>query len=450
MRAIRNPLYTGANITTPPCVTSGAQGNCGPYLYPAITGSDGTNTFVGNDVWSPKPGWAQTLYATDPGNWYVTANMPAGNTSVISFPNTSLYYNEAPLSSYSAIYSSFTENVNVNPNPGSVAEAAYDMWFNSYADEVMIQHDFIGDSLRPRCDAYVGVVVATVAFGGSHGVPVRNWNLCVFGAEKIWQLATGVNVSSTSVDILAMVQWLEDHGYMTTTNSTITAISYGFEICSTGALDENFQVSAFSLTSTRIISGTASMSVTASLATVHEGTNYRLWPNTDGPSTAVAYSGNLITGAVFKATTSGTWLEGYWLWVCGSGQSTSPVKGALWSPDGVGYATGQLVTGSVATSGTLTAGQWNYIPLSTPVQLAIGAPYVAAIGVNGSYPDTPNSFGPGGPYSAGITNGPLSAYSDQGGSLAPPYSCGSGCAHRRRIGPIGHPSVPLRPGQLLG
>lgn len=425
MRAIPNPLYAGYN-TAPPCITSDALGECGPYSYPQITGSDGTNTFVGNDVWAPKPGWAQTMYSMNPGSWHVIANMPAGNTAVISFPNTGQYYHEAPLASFSSLYSSFSENLNVNPNPGSVGEAAYDMWFNAYADEVMIQHDFLGDTLRPRCDAYEGLVQATVSFGGSHGVPVQAWNLCVFGAEKIWQLATGTNISSSSVDILAMVQWLEQHGYMTTTNSTITAIGYGFEICSTGGLNQTWEVTGYSITDTRIISGTASMYSTASLATAHEGTNYRLWPNTDGPATAVAYSGNLITGVEFEVTHSADWFEGYWLWVCGSGQPTTPVECALWSM--TGGATGTLVASSVVTSGTLTAGQWNYIPLSAPIQLALGAPYTAAIGVNGPFPDTPNSFGAGDPYSAGIVTGPLTGYSDSSGSLPPPYGNGQGCA----------------------
>ena len=52
----------------------------------------------------------------------------------------------------------------------------------------------------------------------------------MFGAEKIWQLATGTNTSSSSVDILAMVLWLQDHGYMSSGNSTITVISYGFDL----------------------------------------------------------------------------------------------------------------------------------------------------------------------------------------------------------------------------
>ena len=128
---------------------------------------------------------------------------------------------------------------------------------------------------------------------------------------------------------------------------------------------------------------------------------------------------------MFEGTASGMWFEGYYLWVCPTGQNTTPVKCALWSVTGNG--TGQVIPSSIVTSGTLLAGRWNYIPLASPIQLAIAAPYVAAIGVNGPFPNTPNSFGAGGPYSAGIVNSPLVAYSDTNGSLPAPYNYSQGC-----------------------
>ena len=57
---------------------------------------------------------------------------------------------------------------------------------------------------------------------------------------------------------------------------------------------------------------------------------YRLFPTTSGPATPVSYSGPFIAGVVMGVTTGGCWLDGYWWWVCGSGQSTSPQKFALW------------------------------------------------------------------------------------------------------------------------
>ena len=126
-----------------------------------------------------------------------------------------------------------------------------------------------------------------------------------------------------------------------------------------------------------------------------------------------------MSGVVVGVTTGGCWLDGYWWWVCPSGQSTSPQKFALWCL--YDSTSGSLVANSTVTSGALTAGQWNYVPLAAPVPLAIGATYVAATGFSGGFPDTNNQFGSGDPYSAGIVNGPLTAYSDASGSHPSPF-----------------------------
>lgn len=235
---------SGADASGPVCVTSAAKGSCGPYLYPSIAGSDGSNTTVGQDVWNPIAGWSQTLYATNPGSWYVTANLPAGNTAVVSFPNTGESYDSNPLSSFSSIYSSFTEDM--HPTAGTSAEAAYDIWLNNWNNEVMIQHDMVNRG------GPCGPVLATATFGGHGGVPVQDWNLCQYGSELIWQVpgsGSRYGQPSSSVDILAMLDWLENNGGYLPHGSNLTAIGYGFEICSTGAADEDFEVTSFSITS---------------------------------------------------------------------------------------------------------------------------------------------------------------------------------------------------------
>lgn len=156
---------------------------------------------------------------------------------------------------------------------------------------------------------------------------------------------------------------------------------------------------------------------------------YRLFPSTAGPSSPVSYSGNFLAGVLF-CVTSNCWFEGYWWWVCPTGQPTAPQKFALWQL--YGGAQGNVIPGSVVTSGTLTAGQWNFVPLPTPLQLSIGnvagsgaAVYEAATGFSGDFPDTSSQFGSGEPYASGIKNGPLFAFSDQGASAAAPISAGA-------------------------
>jgi hypothetical protein len=232
---------------TQTCTTGAAMGSCGPFGYPQITGTTDQGPTVGNDVWNPISGWHQTLHATDPGKWYVTASMPAGNTAVVSMPGSTANYGtvnntSTPLSDYSSIYSSFTETM--NPTRGTSAEAAYDIWLgrgtsDNWSNEVMIQHDIVNRGTCP--------VAATAVFGGSGGVPVQKWNLCKYGSELIWQLPT--REQSGKVDILSMLKWLENHGDLPQ-GSGLWQIDYGFELCSTGGVNETFQVSSYSLSPT--------------------------------------------------------------------------------------------------------------------------------------------------------------------------------------------------------
>jgi hypothetical protein len=61
-----------------------------------------------------------------------------------------------------------------------------------------------------------------------------------------------------------------------------------------------------------------------------------------------------------------------------TGQPTAAQTFALWAvyDDGIGA----LVPAATVKSDILTAGQWNYVPLPTPLPLAIGACYNACTG----------------------------------------------------------------------
>jgi hypothetical protein len=226
---------TSTPTPTGTCTTSAAQGECGPYTDPQIEETS-SNPSVGNNVWAPISGWKQTLYATNPGDWSVTANMPAGNTAVVSYPSSGSDYNGRALSSFSTLRGSFSENMNANSSTS--AWAAYDIWANGGSNEIMIQHDFANNG---AC-----TYEATADFGGSGGVPVQKWGLCQFGSELVWKLTSG-NEQTGSVDILAMLTWLESHGYLPA-SSTLSSIGYGWEIASTGGVNENFQVNSYSIT----------------------------------------------------------------------------------------------------------------------------------------------------------------------------------------------------------
>ncbi len=164
-------------------------------------------------------------------------------------------------------------------------------------------------------------------------------------------------------------------------------------------------------------------------------TDYRLFGSTNGPATAVTFGGSFISGMEFAVNGGNRWFEGYWWWVA-SNQLTTPRKCALWSV-GPG-ATGQVVPGTVVTSGTLTASQWNYIPIPTPVPLSPcydgnstvdGGAYIAAVGCNGNFPDTNNFWGTTGAsglWGNNVIGSPLFAYSGAGLSFQPPYGHAQG------------------------
>src|SRR5215475_5572651 len=165
-------------------------------------------------------------------------------------------------------------------------------------------------------------------------------------------------------------------------------------------------------------------------------TTYRLFPATNGPASPAAFAGNFLCGVLFKVTQGGMFLNGYYHWVP-TGGDTVARKFCLWAIKGA--ASGTLISAATVTSGTLTANTWNFVQLATPVPLAIGTAYCACTGwvaVNG-FPDSdtagsgtgpPDSYGTGG-HTAGITQGPLFAFSDGagGGGTAPePYGTAQG------------------------
>ena len=132
------------------------------------------------------------------------------------------------------------------------AESAYDIWLNNYGNEVMIW-TYLSNRSLSGCT----LLTADVSFGGAYGVPVEKWDLCRYGSgEIVWyldqqSLGTGTStvygLNAGSVDIYAMLMWLENNGYLAS-STYLTQIEYGFEICSTGGVNEEFEVTGLTIT----------------------------------------------------------------------------------------------------------------------------------------------------------------------------------------------------------
>jgi hypothetical protein len=229
------------------CVTSSNNGNCGPYTFAGISGSGGGSTRVIQDVWNPISGASQTLSAVNPGSWSVSANMPASNTAVVSYPDAQQLYTTNsntpnPLSGYSSITSSYTESGPTTS--GDDYEAAYDIWAgtgsNDYAQEIMIWVDNHGQS-----PAGSEVASATI-----DGVGYKIWSTSKAGAVGgTVSMVLDSNQSSGTVNVLDDLNWLESNGYMPA-GSGLNQLDFGWEICSTGGVSQTFTMSQYGIKAT--------------------------------------------------------------------------------------------------------------------------------------------------------------------------------------------------------
>jgi hypothetical protein len=239
------------------CSTSTANGSCifpqDTTDFPGINLGSGRPASQGveidQNVWNANgcPGWTQTLSANSTQNFAFTANYPKSSSGAIcSYPNEWPHDAQGPIDAYSQTTSTFSESFPHNAQ--TQAHAMYDLWFDNWAYEVMVQYDFSNDA---PCEGSWPEVKTNVTFGGSNGVPTQSWHLCEGNGGKslIWKLGAAdgsqeQSESSGSVDLLPMLKYLESNGYLPA-GSTWTALSMGWEIASTGGQPETFANSEF-------------------------------------------------------------------------------------------------------------------------------------------------------------------------------------------------------------
>jgi hypothetical protein len=226
-----------------PCVVSAYDGSCGPYRTSKITLSNGYNTYVSNNGWNcaSKTCGPQTVTAYDPSNWSVVSQQVSGNIAVLTYPNVQQLFTQSngqgrALTSFSTVRSYYAE---ASPhNRGTKAQAAYDVWLDDTtgSNEVMIWVDDVnrgaGGAHRLAQATFSHVAYTLYQYGGPRG-------------ELIW-LRSG-NARHGTVHILAMLRWLVNHNYESTT-ATIGQVQFGWEIASTGGVPETFTVTDYSLT----------------------------------------------------------------------------------------------------------------------------------------------------------------------------------------------------------
>jgi hypothetical protein len=241
------------------CVTALHADQCGPYDDDAITNSNGSNTYVANNMWGCGPDGdstcgPQTLISHDAGRWSVRSNQQRGNTAVRSYPNVQQLFNDwtgagwddgtemtdTPVSKLTALTSSYAESM-PRDGTGTIAQAAWDIWLSGTKGptEIMVWVDNVGRGSGGADQR----ATATI-----HG---QDWTLYQYGDDElIWSLGppgTFRQQAAGTVDLLALLRWLVDHGYVSK-GAMIGQIDFGWEICSTGGSPQTFQVHSYALT----------------------------------------------------------------------------------------------------------------------------------------------------------------------------------------------------------
>jgi hypothetical protein len=203
-----------------------------------------TGLNVNNDMWNcPQAACIrQEIWANSSSDWGVVSTMAKGNTAVLTYPAVQELFGEngqpAPLASARELLSTFTESMPTTS--GTIGEAAYDIWLNNWNTEIMIwvdnQHQRFYDPVAGTATFNGQRFTVYVTPGKSDGYPSGPF---FFVLQR--------NETSGTVNILAAIRWLERAGYLSASGAGINAADFGWEICSTNGVAEDFSISRYTV-----------------------------------------------------------------------------------------------------------------------------------------------------------------------------------------------------------
>jgi hypothetical protein len=230
------PTPTASPSTAPaPTPTSTAWAWCTTATNGFFTTPDRQYGIYADEWNSTLP---QTVCANTESGWQATFDAPAGGTGILTYPDVQLNYNTtnpAVSGLNPAATARFAENMNTNP--GTSAEAAFDIWVTGTGCnrcEVMIWTDTFGRGT-------VGGATNTGHTGTFCGD--STWQLWHFGSELIWYHPAAM--PSGTVCPAAMLQDLQTAGHLPA-NARLSQFEFGWEIASTGGQPEHFRVTGYS------------------------------------------------------------------------------------------------------------------------------------------------------------------------------------------------------------
>ena len=236
------PPPPGSNCTNPSFMTSEATGteniDGGAEYY-----------WVNNDAWSGSHG-PQTIYVCNQSSWNAVSDQPNDGGQVETYPDTEYDVggrnspSTTTISAFQSITSIFSEAF---PSVGGW-DAAYDLWTDNWTNETMVWNQWAGNNgywadcaESGNSESYCGepqsgpVTIDGVSYhflanGPSSGCNTSNESNC----EMMFFRDT--QVSSGSVDLLAVFQWEVANGFAKASDVP-TQLEYGVEISYTSGTE---------------------------------------------------------------------------------------------------------------------------------------------------------------------------------------------------------------------
>jgi hypothetical protein len=201
-------------------------------------------------MWGAQSGTTQTVCATSPGKWTLTARTTQDQGGAVqTYPDVQQLTNnwtgngwgpcgncvDTPINRLTSLTSSF--NITNPPTNQGTWQAAFDIWTSS--GELMIWTTYSDSRLANN-----GAVIENpdVNINGTHYTDM------VYGGS-LQQMVLHGNPSSGTIDILAVLNYWIAKGVLSP-NATMGQFDYGWEICSTNGATLNYAVNGYSLTMT--------------------------------------------------------------------------------------------------------------------------------------------------------------------------------------------------------
>ncbi len=190
--------------------------------------------YITNDTWNASGfNITQTMYICNYNNWYVTAGNMSEAGGVKTYPNVHEDFNNVPISSFKTVSSTFAST---SPPQSDIYDAAYDIWINDQAIEVMIWNNSWNKNERLTPG---GSKQATVSFGGRSYDVYKDNGYIAFVATTPFDSGT--------IDLLQIFKYITTQGWIAS-NATLSQIDYGIELISTNNQNATFKVTNFSIT----------------------------------------------------------------------------------------------------------------------------------------------------------------------------------------------------------